>query len=67
MVDWVKGLFGKLSDCSIPEAELWTAYRGLMTVKDEGINSIEIEIDAQGVVEVIQVGPHEGALYRSLL
>ena len=49
----VKGFHGRLSNCPTLEAELWTVHGGLNLAMQEGINSIEIESNSQGVVEII--------------
>ena len=55
------------NNCYALEAELWAAFGGLDLAMQEGINSIEIESNSQGVVEIINKGPHERVPFRNLI
>ncbi|GFZ05788.1 hypothetical protein Acr_17g0013600 [Actinidia rufa] len=38
--DWIKGIYGRLLNCSALEAERWAVHGGLNLAMQEGINSI---------------------------
>lgn len=50
---WVLGFFGRLENCTSLEAELWSLFRGLEMIQQQGMEAMEVELDSTVAIDLI--------------
>ncbi|KAF5932569.1 hypothetical protein HYC85_028740 [Camellia sinensis] len=64
---WLCGYFGKLTNCTCIEVEIWALYRGLTIAFEKGYKDLSIESDSQYAIDMLKGNIEVFSPLRSLV
>ncbi|CAL5385783.1 unnamed protein product [Camellia sinensis] len=64
---WICGFYGKLTNCSSIEAEIWALYRSLTIAFEKGYKDLIIETDAMEALDMLKEQVEVISSLRSLV
>ncbi|CAL5427260.1 unnamed protein product [Camellia sinensis] len=64
---WIYSFYGKLTNCSCIEAEIWAIYRGLIIAFEKGYKDLIIETDSMDAIDMLKEKVEVISSLRSLV